>query len=108
MDLQHPKTTTYCINIGGMVQYDCDTCKRCSHILATITEDSVGNKGKKIEWTKDIEEYFVDLKIIVSEEKLLNYTYWTINFTIDFTIHIYDSDRQLGAVIGQNNKPIDF
>ena len=87
-----------------MVQYDCDKCKRCSHILATITEDSVGNKGKKIEWTKDIEEYFVDLKMIVSEEKLLNYQYWTI----PFTIHTFASDKYLGAVISQNNKPISF
>jgi len=35
---------------------------------------------------------------------LLNYPDWTI----PFTIHTDASDKQLGAVISQNNKPIAF
>ena len=41
---------------------------------------------------------------MVSAETLLNYPDWTINLTL----HTYDSDKQLGAVISQNDKPIDL
>ena len=53
---------------------------------------------------KDLEIAFLYLKGIVSPEKLLNYTYWTI----PLTIQTYDSDKQLGTVISQKNKPIEF
>ena len=78
--------------------------KRCPHILAPITETSVGNKGKQIEWTKDLEQALLDLKSIVSEATLLNYPDWTI----PFTVHTYASAKQLGDVISQKNKPISF
>ena len=41
---------------------------------------------------------------MVSAETLLNYPDWTI----PFTIHTDASDKQLGAVISQNDKPIAF
>ena len=41
---------------------------------------------------------------MVSYETLLNYPGWTIIFTV----HTYDYDKQLGAVISHNNKPILF
>ena len=39
---------------------------------------------------------------MVSEKTLLNYTDWKI----PFTVHTNASDKKLGAVISQNNKPI--
>jgi len=41
---------------------------------------------------------------MVSAETLLTYPDWTI----PFTIHTDASDKQLGTVISQNNKPITF
>ena len=41
---------------------------------------------------------------MVSTEALLNYPDWKITFTV----HNDASDKQLVAVINQNNKPIDF
>ena len=42
--------------------------------------------------------------MIISKETLLNYPDWTI----PFTIHTDASDKQMGDVISQNNKPIAF
>ena len=41
---------------------------------------------------------------MVSVETLLSYPYWKL----PFIVHTDDSDKQLGAVISQNNKPIVF
>ena len=41
---------------------------------------------------------------MVSDKILLSYTYWKITFTF----HTDSSDKQLGSVINQNNKPIAF
>ena len=39
---------------------------------------------------------------MVSAETLLSYPYWKLQFTV----HTYASNKKLGAVISQNNKPI--
>ena len=41
---------------------------------------------------------------MVSAETLLSYPYWKLTFTF----HTDASDKQLGAVIIHNNKPISF
>ena len=41
---------------------------------------------------------------MVSGETLLRYPYWTITFTV----HMDASDKQLGAISSQNNKPISL
>ena len=40
---------------------------------------------------------------MVSEETILNYPDWTVVPFLD--VHTEASDKQLGAVISQNNKP---
>ena len=102
MDLQPPKTTTNCRNFVDMIQYYRDMWKRHYHILAPITEASSGKRVKQIRWTKYIEKSFLDIKRIVLEKTLLNCP----DLTIHLTIHIDVPDKQLSAVISQNNKPI--
>ena len=41
---------------------------------------------------------------MVSAETLLRYPYWKIPFTVNTDA----SDKKLGSVISQNNKPIAF
>ena len=49
-----------------------------------------------------LESSFKILKRMVSAETLISYSYWKLTFTV----HTNDYDKQLGAVISQNNKPI--
>ncbi len=104
MDLERPKITTDCRKLIGMVQYHRDMWKQHSHVLAPLTEASTGKKGKPIKWTDNLEQAFLDLKKMVSEETILNYPDWTVVPFLD--VHTEASDKQLGAVvISQNNKP---
>ena len=61
-------------------------------------------EGIQIPWENDPEAAFVNLKIVFSVEKFLNCPYWGLLFTV----HTDASDKKLGAVIFQNNKPIEF
>ena len=69
MDIKRHKTTTDCRNIIVMFQYFCGIWKRSPHVLAPITESSVGKKGTPIERMQYLEQYFVDHKRIISEER---------------------------------------
>ena len=51
-------------------------------------------------WNDALESSSKELRHVVFTETLLNYPYWTI----PFTVHTDASDKQLGAVISQNNK----
>ena len=45
-----------------------------------------------------------ELRHMVSDETLLNYTDWKV----PFNVHTDAYDKQLCAIISQNNKPIDI
>ena len=77
---------------------------RWSHILAPLTEADSFPKGRKILWNDALEIYFKELKRMVYYETLLSYPYWKL----PFKVHTDASDKQLGAVISQNNKPISL
>jgi hypothetical protein len=104
MDLERPRTTTEARALIGSVQYYRDMWRRRSHILSPLTEVSSGPKNKKIIWNDKLESAFLELKRMVSKETLLNYPDWSK----PFDIHTDASDKQLGAVISQNKKPIAF
>ena len=53
-------------------------------------------------WNDDLEVALSEIKRMVFSDTLLNYPDWKIIFTV----HIYASDKQLSAVISQNDKPI--
>ena len=104
MDTGRPSTTTEARALIGMVQYYRNMWPRRSHVLAPLTEAASGPKGRKILWNDALEIYFKNLKCMVSVETLLSYPGWKL----PFTVHTGDSDKQLGAVNSQNNKPISF
>ena len=45
-----------------------------------------------------------ELSRMFSSKTLLNCIYWTM----PFTVHTYASDKQVGTIISNNNKPIAF
>ena len=55
-------------------------------------------------WNDALESSFKELKRMVSDKTLLSYPDWKL----PFKVHTDASDKQLGAFISQNNKPIAF
>ena len=87
-----------------MIQCYRDMWPRRSHVLAPLTEAASGPKDRKILWNDAFESSFKELKRMVSADTLSIYPYWKL----PFTVHTDATDKQLGAVIIQTNKPIAF
>ena len=85
-----------------MFQYYMEMWPRRSHVLDPLTEAAIGPKGRKIFWNDALESSFKEPKLMISAKTLLSYPDWKLTFTV----HTDDSDKQLGAVISKNNKPI--
>ena len=77
---------------------------RQSPLLAPLEELASGPKGRKIFCNDALESSFKELKCMVSMETLLSDIYCKL----PFPVHTGASDKQLGAIISQNNKPIAF
>ena len=102
MDLGRPFTITKARVLIGMVHYYRNMWPRRSPLLAPITEADSGTKGRKILWNGVLENPFKETEEYV--ETLLSYTDWKL----PFIVHTDESDKQLGAVISQNNQLIIF
>ena len=103
LDLQPPTTLKELRSFLGMVQFYRDMWKQRSHILAPLT-DLVGLGKKKIKWESKHQDSFDRIKKVLAKETILNYP----KFDRPFDIHTDASDRQLGAVISQDGKPLAF
>ena len=104
IDIARPTTTTEARSRIGMVQYYMDMWPRRSHVLDPMMEAAIGPKGREILWNDDLEVNFREIKCMVSAETLHNYP----DYTIPLIVHTNTSDKQLGAVISKNCKPIAF
>ena len=105
MDLTKPQTAKEMKSLIRMIQFYRDMWKRHSHILSPLIDASSGKQGKtKIKWTPAMDEAFTQAKNMISQEVFLTYPDWTS----PFYVHTNALDKQLGAAISQNNKPIAF
>ena len=105
LDLDKPKTVKKMKGFIGMIQFYRDMWKRRSHILSSLIDATAGKKKHtKITWTDEMNEAFIQIKQIISEEVFLTYPDWSK----PFIVHADASNKQLGAVISQNKKPIAF
>ena len=71
--------------------------------MAPLT-DLVEVSKKKLKWTGVNQKAFEDIKKVMTKETILT----SPNFNEVFEIHTDTSDRQLGAIIYQNGKPLSF
>src|SRR5210317_1987253 len=101
-NLATPTTTKQVRHVVGMVNYYRDMWPKRSEILAPLTE--LCSKTTKFQWTERQQKSFDEIKEMVRESTQLAYP----DFTKPFIIHTDASDRQLGAVISQDEKPIAF
>ena len=105
LDLKRPSTAKEMKSLIGMIQFYRDMWQRRSHILSPLIDAAAGKKSKSsIIWTKEMDEAFIKVKQMIAEEVFLTYPDWTQ----PFVVHTDASDKQLGAVISQNSKPIAF
>ena len=100
--LQPPKTKRQLRHFLGMVNYYRDMWRRRSHVLAPLT--AMCSEKSKFIWGPEQQKAFDEAKIIVSRETMLSFP----DFTKEFHVYTDASDRQLGAVIMQDDKPLAF
>ena len=86
----------------GMVNYYRDMWVRRSDVLAPLA--SLTSDKTPWKWTAEHQHAFETMKKIISRETLLSYP----DFNQTFHIYTDASDKQLGAVIAQNDRPIAF
>jgi RNase H-like domain found in reverse transcriptase len=85
-----------------MINYYRDMRRMRSHLILPLA--ALSSKSVPFKWTEQCQKSFEDITKIVAQEVLLNYP----NFSIPFNIYTDASEKQLGAVIMQNNRPIAF
>lgn len=98
--LAAPKTRRQLRSFIGMVNFYRDMWKQRSHLLAPMTQ--LMSPKKPFKWTDVEQKAFEEIKNHISSESLLTYP----NFDLPFDVYTDASDRQLGAVILQEGKPI--
>lgn len=108
LNLKPPRTMRQVKQVIGLIQYYRDLWPRRSHILSPIVELTKGYSKKKkhlkIKWTEECDKAFNEMKNIIAKETILAFP----NFKKKFTIYTDASDKQLGAVIMQENRPLAF
>ena len=75
---------------------------RRSHLLQPF--NALTSNKLKLKWTDTEQKVFDDIKRAVAQDTLLAYT----DFNKYFELHTHSRYYQLGAVVIQKGKPIDF
>jgi hypothetical protein len=86
----------------GMVNYYHDMWVHRSELLTPLT--SMTSKNGKFNWIYEHKNAFENTKIIICREVMLTF----LDFSKPFHIYTDASDKQWGAVITQDEKPIAF
>ena len=85
-----------------MINYYRDMWIRRSELMTPLTR--LTSKIATWNWTEVEQKAFNDIKTVISQETLLTYP----DFDNIFDVHTDASEKQLGAVLSQNGKPIAF
>jgi len=102
MNMKAPKTKRQLRQFIGMVNYYRYMWKGRSHLMAPLTDLTA--KTKPFKWTPECQHSFEELKKVISKEVLLSFPDYTKVFDL-----VPDAcDRQLGAVLIQEGRPLAF
>ena len=113
--LDKPKSVKTLRSFLGIVQYYRDLWEKRSEMLAPLTDlvaecgvtkstKKKGTKKKPFYWSDVHQKAFDDVKATIARDVVLAYA----DYSLPFEIYTDASNRQLGAVITQNNRPIAF
>jgi RNase H-like domain found in reverse transcriptase/Reverse transcriptase (RNA-dependent DNA polymerase) len=100
--LQPPQTVKQLRSFIGAVTYYRDMFPKRSHTLAPLTA-LVGGRGS-LKWTPECQQAFDATKALLAKDAFLRYP----DHNKRFDIYCDASDRQLGAVITQENRPVAY
>ena len=98
--IRAPTTRKQLRSFIGMVNFYRDMWKGRSHLLSPLTR--LTSNKIKFKWTDCEQKAFEAVKQAISKQSLLTYP----DFSKPFEVYTDASDKQLGAVILQDNKPI--
>jgi len=102
LNMQQPKTQKDIRRFVGMVNFYRDLYPQRAATLAPLT-DLCGQKRKFV-WGPEQESAFQKMKDIMAQNTMLTYP----QFNKPFIIYTDASERQLGGVVTQDNKPLGF
>ena len=100
--LADPKTRKQLRQFIGMINFYRDMWQKRSELLSPLT--ALTSKNVKYNWKDEHQKSFDAIKRVIGNEVLLDYP----DFNAPFKILTDASKLQLGAVIPQKGKPIDF
>jgi hypothetical protein len=102
LKLSPPKTKRQLIHFLGMLNYYIDMWQKRSHMLAPLT--GLVSPLVNYKWGEEQQKAFDEIKQKASQETLLAFP----DFEKEFHVYTDASNKQLGAVIMQEGKPLDF
>jgi hypothetical protein len=102
LKLNPPKTKRQLRHFLGMINYYRDMWQKRSHMLAPLT--GLMSPLVKYKWGEEQQKAFDEIKQKVSKETLLAFP----DFEKEFHVYTDAPNKQLGAVIMQEGKPLAF
>jgi hypothetical protein len=102
LNMKQPKMQKNVRYFVGMVNFYRDLYPKWAETLVPLT-DLCGHK-RNFFWTEVHEKAFQQMKHIMSQDTLLT----NPQFDQPFVVHTNASDKQIGGVVMQNNKPLGF
>jgi hypothetical protein len=102
LNMTRPTTQKDVRRFVGMVNFYRDLYPKGAETLAPLTDLS-GHK-KKFIWSDIEEQAFLKMKDIMAQDAMLTYP----QFDQPFIIHSDASDKQIGGIVSQQDKPLGF
>jgi hypothetical protein len=102
LNMKQPKTQKEVRRFVGMVNFYRDLYPKRAETLAPLT--ALCGQNKKFYWAAEHEAAFNKIKEQMAQETMLTYP----QFDQPFVIYTDASEKQIGGIITQNEKPLGF